>query len=147
MSKLARDKGASFEREIARLLRSHGWTAERRSQYRGGKVEGSDVTARACGLRFAVECKHRKRVDALGAYEQAARDAADDEQPLAIVRRHGSPHTLAVLDAVLLARLLGALNLLAQQLGEHSDQLVKGLQLLCLGSDEASIANSDEQDQ
>jgi hypothetical protein len=68
--RLARRKGAAFEREIASVFRIFGWRKARRNlQPQGGKVVGGDIV----GIPFDVECKRTKKL-AIG---KKMRDAWD----------------------------------------------------------------------
>lgn len=71
----ARQKGASFEREIAKILSSTGFVFKRGlGQARGGGQEIADVTCDLLPeLHFELKCQQRPNIT--GAYEQALRDA------------------------------------------------------------------------
>ena len=86
MSKSQRDKGASFEREIAGMLSDRlGCVVKRNlSQSRGGEQEGSDITLGP----FAIECKRRAKLSVMEWLDQAQRDAGD-KIPLVVARADG----------------------------------------------------------
>lgn len=74
MGKRSRDKGANWERKVAKIL-ANIWPEARRnlSQSRSARREGGDIL----GTPFHVECKAEKRVDVNAAWRQAQRDAFD----------------------------------------------------------------------
>ena len=70
-------KGKTFEREIARYLREHGYTEARRGQQYKGGADSPDVI----GIKgYHIEAKRTERFDLYGALEQSTRDAADGER-------------------------------------------------------------------
>jgi hypothetical protein len=79
-----RDKGASFEREVAEMLRPI-WPAARRnlSQTRTAKVEGGDVQNTH---PFHIECK-RGVATIQSAMRQAMRDCAESCAPVVVSRQ------------------------------------------------------------
>ena len=79
-------KGKTFEREIARYLREHGYTEARRGQQYKGGADSPDVV----GIKgYHIEAKRTERFDLYGALEQSKRDAADGEIPIVIHRKNG----------------------------------------------------------
>ena len=79
-------KGKTFEREIARYLREHGYTDARRGQQYKGGADSPDVI----GIKgYHIEAKRTERFDLYGALEQSTRDAADGEIPIVIHRKNG----------------------------------------------------------
>ena len=94
MSKSQRDKGASFEREIANLLTVElGMVVKRNlSQTRGGKDEGSDITVG----RWSLECKRRAKIAVYDFLDQALRDA-QGKTPVVVARADGR-RAIAILD-------------------------------------------------
>lgn len=79
-------KGKTFEREIARYLREHGYTDARRGQQYKGGADSPDVV----GIKgYHIEAKRTERFDLYGALEQSTRDAADREIPIVIHRKNG----------------------------------------------------------
>ena len=79
-------KGKTFEREIARYLREHGYTEARRGQQYKGGADSPDVI----GIKgYHIEAKRTERFDLYGALEQSARDAANGEIPIVIHRKNG----------------------------------------------------------
>jgi hypothetical protein len=94
MGKAQRDKGATFEREVANLLTDIIGTKVKRnlSQTRGGANEGSDITVGP----FSIECKRRASIAIYDWLDQAIRDAkhltpvvvarGDGKEAIAILR-------------------------------------------------------------
>ena len=79
-------KGKTFEREIARYLREHGYTDARRGQQYKGGADSPDVV----GIKgYHIEAKRTERFDLYGALEQSTRDATDGEIPIVIHRKNG----------------------------------------------------------
>src|SRR5690606_15391046 len=77
----SRNKGATFEREIAHALQTL-WPGAKRGI--GQARLGSEV-ADVEGTPFWAECKHRKRVSISAAYRQAVE--ATDGRPVLVVTR------------------------------------------------------------
>lgn len=72
MAKLSRDKGARFERTLAKLFREYGYDARRTAQYCGNTGDASDVV----GLPYLhVEAKHQEAMRLYEWMAQAIRDA------------------------------------------------------------------------
>ena len=83
----SREKGKRGELELAKALRTYGYDARRGQQFHGG-ADSPDVT----GLPgIHIECKRVERLDLIGAYEQAFRDAAEDEIPAVFHKRNREP--------------------------------------------------------
>lgn len=85
----SRQKGATGERELARVLTELGLgTCRRGCQYRGG-ADSPDVVSDGGPLdRFHVECKRVERLRLEDALRQSIRDAGTDETPVVIHRRN-----------------------------------------------------------
>lgn len=80
----SRRKGATGERELAKVLREWGIDARRGQQYKGG-VDSPDVI----GLKGVhVECKRVERLNIDDAIAQSIRDAGD-EMPVVMHRKNG----------------------------------------------------------
>ena len=88
MGMKSKTKGKTGEREVAALLRDHGFEAARGVQYQGGP--GSpDVVHSIAGVHIEV-----KRCEALGLYtamDQAQADAGAGEAPIVLHRRNDKP--------------------------------------------------------
>lgn len=81
----SRQKGAAGEREIAKILREHGYEDARRGQQFCGKNGDADVV----GLPgYHLEIKRVERLDLPAAYSQSCRDARDGETPLVVHRKN-----------------------------------------------------------
>ncbi len=84
MGRKSRDKGAAWEREVARLL-THATGTECRRQLRQYQVGGSDIDTK---LPIAVECKTGYRISIASALEQADRNAEFGEVPFVWVKQN-----------------------------------------------------------
>lgn len=87
MGRASQRKGADGERELAAILREHGYPAQRGGSLTYGTVP--DVT----GLQgIHIECKRVERLDLLGAMQQAQRDAVKfkDGKPAVFHRKNRS---------------------------------------------------------
>ena len=86
-------KGKTFEREIAKYLREHGYTDARRGQQYKGCADSPDVV----GLTgFHVEAKRTEHFRLYESLEQSKRDAADDEIPIVIHRKNGEKAVVVI---------------------------------------------------
>lgn len=95
MSKASVRKGKSFEREVSEALRAVFPESRRGlSQSRGGGAEEADVIGVA---PFHIECKADEQISAWAALRQATADAADNEVPVAVMKRNRKG-TIAVVD-------------------------------------------------
>ncbi len=101
MSKSQRTKGATYEREVCALLSDILGREVKRNigQSRDG---GDDITIG----HFRIECKRRARISVYEWLEQAEAAAKLGETPVVICRGDGKK-SLAILDAVHLAKLMG----------------------------------------
>lgn len=94
MSKKSRTKGKVGEREVAELMRSHGFPARRGVQYQGGP-DSPDVV----GLDgFHNEVKRTEAFRLYPALEQAKTDRKSGDIPVVWHRANGRPWVV-VLDA------------------------------------------------
>lgn len=81
----SREKGARGERELAGLLRDHGYDARRGQQYCGANGD-ADVL----GLPgIHIECKRVEKLNVDAALAQARRDARSGEFPAVFHRKNG----------------------------------------------------------
>lgn len=81
----SRAKGASGERELAKLLRTQGFTEARRGQQYCGASGDADVI----GVKgIHIECKRQERVQDELWMKQAEDDARKGEIPVVIYRRN-----------------------------------------------------------
>ena len=85
MGKASRDKGKRGEREVAQILREHGYDAHRGQQYKGG-ADSPDVV----GLPgFHIEVKRTEQARVYDFMEQAKAESAAGEIPLVVHRQNG----------------------------------------------------------
>ena len=89
----SRDKGARYERHIAKVLRDYGYEAERGCQHAGGR-DSPDVKSNMKGVH--IETKKVEHLNIWSALEQSARDAGDDEIPIVIFARNRTPDYVAL---------------------------------------------------
>lgn len=81
----SRAKGARFERQLAKMLREHGYEAERGCQHAGGK-DSPDVKHNM--HRIHIEAKDVEKLNIWNALEQSKRDAGEDEIPVVMFKRN-----------------------------------------------------------
>lgn len=81
----SRAKGARAEREFARLLREHGYEAERGCQHAGGK-DSPDVKCNMPGVHWEV--KMVEKLNLQNAMQQSKEDAGENEMPLVAHRKN-----------------------------------------------------------
>lgn len=87
MGKPSRDKGKRGEREVAKILRDHGYDSHRGVQYHGGP-DSPDVV----GLPgIHIEVKRVERLDLRAAYGQSKDDAAGGDIPIVVHRKSREP--------------------------------------------------------
>ena len=84
MSKFSRDKGKRGEREVALILREHGFEARRGQQYCGANGD-ADVVG-VPGLH--IEVKRTEKFRMYEALDQAINDAIEDELPVVFTRKN-----------------------------------------------------------
>jgi len=80
-----RQKGAAGEREFAKLLRDHGYEAERGVQHSGSK-DSPDVKSNMHGIHWEIKRTERLRLHE--ALKQSQRDAGEDEMAVVGYRRN-----------------------------------------------------------
>lgn len=81
----SRAKGARFERTLAKMLREHGYEAERGCQHAGGK-DSPDVKHNMHGIH--IEAKDVEKLNIWNALEQSKRDAGESEIPVVMFKRN-----------------------------------------------------------
>ena len=84
MSKFSRDKGKRGEREVALILREHGFEARRGQQYCG--ANGAADVVGVPGLH--IEVKRTEKFRMYEALDQAINDAREDELPVVFTRKN-----------------------------------------------------------
>lgn len=97
MAKISRDRGVSYEREVANIFKARGYDAYRTAQHMGKTGKAPDVVAP--GLH--IECKRRRAVAVYEWYEQAEADAQAEGQgniPVVFLRADGKK-SLALVEA------------------------------------------------
>ena len=80
----SRQKGARGERELAAVLREHGFDSKRGQQYCG--LNGDADVIGLPGIH--IECKRVERLNIYEAMQQAKRDAGDGEVPAVFHRKN-----------------------------------------------------------
>ena len=88
----SKDKGASYEREIAEELRQMGIEAQRGVQYQGSP-DSPDIKT---NTNLHIECKRTERFVLYSALSQAKKDASADQIPVVIHRMNNKPSVLVV---------------------------------------------------
>lgn len=84
----SKQKGSAGERELAEVLRAHGFSARRTQQYCGAAPEASDVVVTELpGIHF--ECKRVEKLNIENAMQQAIRDAKDKTPVVAHRKNRG----------------------------------------------------------
>ncbi len=89
MGKMSRAKGARGERELAKILREHGYENAKRGQQFSGLNGDADVVDALSGIH--IECKRVEALNIDTALEQAVRDAREGEIPAVFHRRNNKP--------------------------------------------------------
>ena len=80
----SREKGAAGERELANILKEHGYDTRRGQQFCGANGDADVV-----GLPgIHIECKRVERLDLYAAMEQAERDSREGETPVVMHRKN-----------------------------------------------------------
>ena len=85
----SRQKGAAAEREIAKILREHGYTNARRGQQFHGGPDSPDVVGALDGVH--IEVKRVEKLNLTDAYAQSKRDADPSEIPIVVHRKSREP--------------------------------------------------------
>ena len=87
MGKASRDKGKRGERELANVLKEHGYKARRGIQFQGGP-DSPDVV----GLPgIHIECKRVEKLNIENAMQQATDDCDPFSLPAVFHRKNGKP--------------------------------------------------------
>ncbi len=84
MSKMSRDKGKRGEREVATIIRSHGFEARRGQQHRGGS-DSPDVIHNIPNVY--IEVKFREQFNVYNALEKAMIEASPYNIPVVFHRK------------------------------------------------------------
>lgn len=91
---MSREKGKRGERELAKILREHGYENARRAQQFRGTEGDADVIDALPGIH--IECKRVEALNIDAALEQAVRDAREGEIPAVFHRRNNKPWKVTV---------------------------------------------------
>ncbi len=89
------DKGKRGEREVAALLRGHGYEARRGQQFSGGD-DSPDVVHSISAIH--IEVKYVEKFSLYDALDQAYEDAAWGDAPVVFFRRNRKPWVV-IMDA------------------------------------------------
>lgn len=82
----SREKGARGERELAKILREHGYAGARR----GVQYSGANGDADVVGMSgYHIECKRVENLNLYKAMEQSEHDARENETPIVVHRKNG----------------------------------------------------------
>lgn len=81
----SKQKGNEGERELASLLREHGFSARRGQQF-AGSSESPDVIHDI--PKIHIECKRVEKLNIANAMAQATRDARDGDVPTVFHRKN-----------------------------------------------------------
>ena len=82
--KWSRNKGASYERAVAKLFKFWGWPDAKRNLDQYQAVDGRDLKGT---FPFVVQCKCGKAPSPWKAYQEARDSCTEDEIALAVVKR------------------------------------------------------------
>jgi len=117
MGKMQRNKGKKGEREVARILRDHGYTDARRGQQFQGSPDSPDVV----GLPgFHIEVKRTEQCRLYDYMEQAESDAGEAEIPV-VFHRQNRKKWVAILD-------LDHFLMVAHMYSEYQDRLLEAIE-------------------
>ena len=107
MGKMQRNKGKVGEREVANILKEHGYEARRGQQF-SGKNGDADVV----GLDgFHIEVKRQEAYKIDDWYEQSCSDARSGEIPIVVFRKSRSKWKVIIAFEEFLEVLNGHTNL------------------------------------
>lgn len=82
----SKQKGARGEREVADILRKHGFDARRSAQYCGNTGDAADITS---NLPYHIEVKHQERIEIDKWWDQAVHDAKENgKDPILVFRKN-----------------------------------------------------------
>ena len=89
----SKQKGARGERELAGILKQHGYDTRRGQQYSG--ASGDPDVIGVPGLH--IECKRVEKLNIDDAMEQSIRDARLGEVPVVMHRKNNKPWKVTML--------------------------------------------------
>lgn len=87
--KASRNKGASSEREVAEILRQHGWKAERTPLSGGMKDWPGDLQTNIPGIH--LEIKRQEKLALPAWIRQSEADCPDNHVPAVVFRQSRQP--------------------------------------------------------
>jgi len=87
----SKNKGARYEREVAKILREFGYEARRGIQFRGGE-DSPDVIS---DFPLHIEAKHVEKLNIWKALEQSERDS--NGNPFCVIHRRNRTDTFVTL--------------------------------------------------
>lgn len=91
----SREKGARFERELAKLLKEYGYDCERTAQHSGKTGQAPDVI----GLPdIHIEAKHQEKMELYKWMEQAKRDAKGNGRLPAVFHKKNRAEILVTME-------------------------------------------------
>lgn len=97
MGKASRDKGATFEREVANRAKAKGLTAYRTAQLQAGRIPGAADVVIEEWPELHVEAKRDERLSVDAMVRQAdAAAAARGQEPVVVYRRNRQPSRAVV---------------------------------------------------
>ena len=102
MGRMSREKGKRGEREVAALMRDHGFEARRGQQHRGGG-DSPDVIHNVPGLH--VEVKFRERINVYEVLNQA-HDDSHAEDTAVVFHRRANKRWIVILEADAFLRIM-----------------------------------------
>ena len=92
----SREKGAGFERAVARMFREYGYEAHRTAQHKGNTGDAADVEGNYYGIH--IEAEAYKRIAVYNWMARAVRDAGAEgkgNKPVVIMKEnYGEPLVL-----------------------------------------------------
>lgn len=87
-------KGSAGERELASVLREHGYANAKRGQQYCGYNGDADIVDAIPGIH--IECKRVERLNLEAAFDQSVRDAKAGEIPVVMHRRNRRPWMITI---------------------------------------------------
>lgn len=91
MSKMSRDKGKRYERELAGMFRDYGYEARRTAQFCGKTGDSADIE----GVPYIhIEAKHQEQFRIYDWMAQAVRDSKKSHKLPAVFFRKNNAETL-----------------------------------------------------
>ena len=114
----SRQKGARFERQVAKLIQGAGFYARRGQQF-SGSPDSPDVV-QELPVAQHMECKHVERLNLYTAYKQACKDKGEDEIAVVVSTKNHEP----VLCTVAFEDWLDIMKVIQGFLGIHTEQEV-----------------------